>query len=205
MIKANFKSYGKFLVDFVYQWDLNQDLNINGLTVTSAPVIAFSNNVMKEAVIVQSRYENNAIVCEIPNALLQFDRDITAHLCTMINGQYKAYEKLIIPVVGRAKPANYLFTDNVPIITTESVIQQVETYLTELIDANVINYSLDDTGTGLNIEGGFRSDFNLYKTIPNQLANGVSVTSSFSCTESTDKYEISVIGNLEPTEQNTTV
>lgn len=46
---------------------------------------------------------------------------------------------------------------------------------------------------------GTGEDGKLYKTIDNKLANNLNVLSSFSCTESTEKYEIIVIGNLEPT------
>ena len=126
MIKAQFKSYGSYVTDSVYQWDLNQELSISGLVISSAPLIAFSSNAVKKALIVQSTITDGVINCDIPNALLQFDDDITAHLCTLENKQYKAVEKMIIPVVKRAMPADYLFTDNVPILTYEAIEADIQ-------------------------------------------------------------------------------
>lgn len=45
----------------------------------------------------------------------------------------------------------------------------------------------------------------LYITVQNKLANKLTVLSTFSCTESSEKYNITVIPSLTPTEQNTTV
>ena len=51
---------------------------------------------------------------------------------------------------------------------------------------------------------GSGGDGKLYTSIPNQLANKLTVLSSFSCTESSEKYDITVIPSLTPTEENTT-
>lgn len=126
MIKAQFKSYGSYVTDSVYQWDLNQKLSISGLVMSSAPVIAYSSKAVKKAIIVQSKIVDGVINCDIPNALLQFDNDITAHLCSLENKQYKAVEKMIIPVIKRAMPADYLFTDNVPILTYEAIEADIQ-------------------------------------------------------------------------------
>ena len=128
MIKAQFKSYGSYVTDSVYQWDLNQKLSISGLVMSSAPVIAYSSKAVKKAIIVQSKIVDGVINCDIPNALLQFDNDITAHLCSLENKQYKAVEKMIIPVIKRAMPADYLFTDNVPILTYEAIEADIQHY-----------------------------------------------------------------------------
>lgn len=126
MIKAQFKSYGSYVTDSIYQWDLNQELSISGLVMLSAPVIAYSSKAVKKAIIVQSKIVDGVINCDIPNALLQFDSDITAHLCSLENKQYKAVEKMIIPVIKRAMPADYLFTDNVPILTYEAIEADIQ-------------------------------------------------------------------------------
>ena len=128
MIKAQFKSYGSYVTDSIYQWDLNQELSISGLVMSSAPVIAYSSKAVKKAIIVQSKIVDGVINCDIPNALLQFDNDITAHLCSLENKQYKAVEKMIIPVIKRAMPADYLFTDNVPILTYEAIEADIQHY-----------------------------------------------------------------------------
>lgn len=126
MIKAEFKSYGSYTTDSVSQWDLNQKLTINGLDINVAPVLAFSCFGMYESIIVQSKLSNGVIICNVPNAILQFGKNLNVDLCSETGGQYKAFEKMIIPVNRRKKPSDYLFTDNVPLSTTESIKADLE-------------------------------------------------------------------------------
>mgnify|MGYP007090394056 CR=1 FL=1 len=121
MIKAEFKSYGSYTTDSVSQWDLNQKLTISGLNINVAPVLAFSCFGMYESIIVQSKLSNGVIICDVPNAILQFGKNLNVDLCSETGGQYKAFEKMIIPVNRRKKPSDYLFTDNVPLYTAESI------------------------------------------------------------------------------------
>lgn len=114
MIKAQFKSYGSYVTDSVYQWDLNQELQIVGIEVTKAPVIAFSNRMVIEAIPVQSELSNGVIKSIIPNVLLQKADNIVAHLCEKVNGKYKTFEKIVIPVKKRKIPSDYTYMDNVP-------------------------------------------------------------------------------------------
>lgn len=126
MIKAEFKSYGSYTTDSVSQWDLNQKLTISGLDIDVAPVLAFSCFGMYESIIVQSKLSDGVITCDVPNAILQFGKNLNVDLCSETGGQYKAFEKMIIPVNRRKKPSDYLFTDNVPLSTTESIKADLE-------------------------------------------------------------------------------
>lgn len=126
MIKAEFKSYGSYTTDSVSQWDLNQKLTISGLDIDVAPVLAFSCFGMYESIIVQSKLSNGVITCDVPNAILQFGKNLNVDLCSETGGQYKAFEKMIIPVNRRKKPSDYLFTDNVPLSTAESIKADLE-------------------------------------------------------------------------------
>lgn len=125
MIQVNFSGYNDYVTDSLHQWDLNQELTIHGLGVAVAPVIVFANRNISKGIVVQSKLENGVITCAIPNALLQFACDITAHLCDENYKEYKAYECIKIPVIARVEPADYLYTDNVPILTYESVIGEM--------------------------------------------------------------------------------
>ena len=125
MIQVNFSGYNKYVTDSLYQWDLNQELTIHNLGVDVAPVIVFANRNISKGIVVQSKLKNGVITCAIPNALLQFSCDITAHLCDQNNKEYKAYECIKIPVIARVEPADYLYTDNVPIVTYESLIAEI--------------------------------------------------------------------------------
>lgn len=133
MLQVNFSGYNSYVTDSLYQWDLNQELNINGLGVTVAPVIVFSNKCLSKGIVVQSKLENDVITCAVPNALLQFSDDIIAHLCTEENQEYKAYECVKIPVIARVEPADYLYTDNVPILTYEAIEADIRTCHNEAI------------------------------------------------------------------------
>lgn len=126
MIKAEFKSYGSYTTDSVSQWDLNQKLTISGLDIDVAPVLAFSCFGMYESIIVQSKLSDGVITCDVPNAILQFGKNLNVDLCSETGGQYKAFEKMIIPVNRRKKPSDYLFTDNVPLSTYESIKADLE-------------------------------------------------------------------------------
>lgn len=126
MIKAEFKSYGSYTTDSVSQWDLNQKLTISGLDINVAPVLAFSCFGMYESIIVQSKLSDGVITCDVPNAILQFGKNLNVDLCSETGGQYKAFEKMIIPVNRRKKPSDYLFTDNVPLSTAESIKADLE-------------------------------------------------------------------------------
>lgn len=160
MIKAEFKSYGSYTTDSVSQWDLNQKLTISGLDIDVAPVLAFSCFGMYESIIVQSKLSDGVITCDVPNAILQFGKNLNVDLCSETGGQYKAFEKMIIPVNRRKKPSDYLFTDNVQLSTTESIKADLEkeinsnkTYMdkvkTELKNENkTLNGRIDTILTG---------------------------------------------------------
>lgn len=160
MIKAEFKSYGSYTTDSVSQWDLNQKLTISGLDIDVAPVLAFSCFGMYESIIVQSKLSDGVITCDVPNAILQFGKNLNVDLCSETGGQYKAFEKMIIPVNRRKKPSDYLFTDNVPLSTYESIKADLEedinsnkTYMdkvkTELKNDNkILNGRIDTILTG---------------------------------------------------------
>jgi hypothetical protein len=126
MIKAEFKSYGSYTTDSISQWDLNQKLTISGLDIDVAPVLGFSCFGMCESIIVQSKLSDGVITCDVPNAILQFGKNLNVDLCSETGGQYKAFEKMIIPVNRRKKPSDYLFTDNVSLSTYESIKADLE-------------------------------------------------------------------------------
>lgn len=160
MIKAEFKTYGSYTTDSISQWDLNQKLTISGLDIDVAPVLAFSCFGMCESIIVQSKLSDGVITCDVPNAILQFGKNLTVDLCSETGGQYKAFEKMIIPVNRRKKPSDYLFTDNVSLSTYESIKADLEedinsnkTYMdkvkTELKNDNkTLNGRIDTIVTG---------------------------------------------------------
>lgn len=113
MLQVNFKAYNDYVTDSLTQWDVNRSMIIKGLNLGFAPRLTFSNSVLSESVCVQSVLNSDgSITSPIPNFLLQWDRDIVIYVCDATNDQYKALERVRIPVISRPKPADYMYTDN---------------------------------------------------------------------------------------------
>lgn len=144
MISVDFKSYNNYVTDSLYQWDLNRLLKITGLGVSVAPVIVFSNRHLERGIVVQSKLADGVITCEVPNALLQFSCPIQANLCEVSDQEYKAYETVLIPVIARVMPADYLYTDNVPILTYEAIKADLDVSISRL---EITRASQDDLET----------------------------------------------------------
>ena len=107
MIKANFKSYGSYITDTVYQWDINQTLTVNGLNISVAPEIHFTNSSMDKAIVRHAKLKNNVVTVDIPNSLLQSPLKIEAYIGIYENETFKIIELVEIPVIPKTKPADY--------------------------------------------------------------------------------------------------
>lgn len=107
MIKANFNSYNAYVTDTVYQWDLGRKLVINGLNLTVAPEVHFSNANMDKAIVRQSTLKDHIVSVAIPNSLLQEPLPIKAHIGVYEGDTFKVIELVEIPVIPKAKPLDY--------------------------------------------------------------------------------------------------
>ena len=112
MIAANFKSYNNYVVDSLYQWDLNQRLTVAGLNIAVAPEIHFSNANLDRAIVRQSKMENHIVTVDIPNSLLQHPLRIFAHIGIYDGNTFKVIETVEIPVIPRKKPADYMIENS---------------------------------------------------------------------------------------------
>ena len=111
MLHVNFNAYNNYVTDSLYQWDINQKLNIIGLNIDVAPEIHFSNANMDRAIVRQSSLINGNVVVNIPNALLQEALRIKAYIGIYDGTTFKIIETVEIPVIGRARPYDYAFED----------------------------------------------------------------------------------------------
>jgi hypothetical protein len=111
MLKVNFNSYASYVTDSLYQWDINQDLNISGINLSVNPEIHFNNANMDRAIVRQGTLENGSIKVKIPNSLLQYALPIKAYVGIYEGDTFKVIESLEIPVIGRQKPFDYSLTD----------------------------------------------------------------------------------------------
>lgn len=126
MLKVNFKSYGNYIVDSLYQWDTNQVLKITGLNVTTAPTILFFNRAKVTASPVASTLNEDVVSVPIPNGLLQDPYPIIAYIRVASGGSNNTIGKIKIPVVPSAKPEDYEFIENIEIISYEDMVSMIE-------------------------------------------------------------------------------
>lgn len=107
MIKANFSAYSKYVTDSLYQWDQNQVLHVEGLNLTVAPEVHFSNAKLGGAIPVQADLVNHVVSVKVPNSLLQDPLRIYAHIGVYEGDLFKVVELVEIPVIPRKRPADY--------------------------------------------------------------------------------------------------
>ena len=112
MLCVNFNAYASYVTDSLYQWDINQDLVINGLGLSAAPEIHFSNADMDRAIVRQSSIADGVIIVRIPNSLLQSALTIKAYVGVYEGETFKVIETIEIPVIARTKPADYTIEDS---------------------------------------------------------------------------------------------
>jgi hypothetical protein len=135
MLHVNFNAYNNYVTDSLYQWDINQKLNIIGLNINVAPEIHFSNANVDRAIVKQSNIINGNIVVDIPNSLLQEALRIKAYIGIYEDTTFKVIETVEIPVIARTRPYDYQFEDT-----------DGEVYSYKAIEAKVSKFIEDNTG-----------------------------------------------------------
>lgn len=112
MLHVNFKAYSSYVTESLYQWDINQRLNITGLELTTAPEVHFANANMERAIVRESTISNGTITVTIPNSLLQAPLPIMAYIGIYEGETFKVIESVKIPVIPKQKPTDYVFVDD---------------------------------------------------------------------------------------------
>lgn len=109
IVKVENKSY---TVEPLYQWDLNQVLEIRGLSMAAVPEVHFTNDAMARAIRRFATMDAAGVIrAEVPNALLQTAAKIRALVCIREGEVFKTYHEIRIPVKARPQPADYTITD----------------------------------------------------------------------------------------------
>lgn len=98
----------RYTVDQLYQWDLNQVLEIRGLSLPSIPEIHFTNDAMDRAIVRQATMDAAGVItADVPNSLLQKPYKITAYVCIYEGETFQSLYSVVIPVKARNKPNDY--------------------------------------------------------------------------------------------------
>ncbi len=108
MLNVCFNSYGKYTVNYLFQWDKNQIIEITGLNLSKVPEVHFANKTMEKAIVRQATMADGVIQANIPNSLLQAPFPVIAYVGIYEGKQFKTIETIKIPIVPRVRPADYV-------------------------------------------------------------------------------------------------
>lgn len=150
MLRVCFNCYGNYTTDTVYQWDLNHTLSITGLDIDHAPTVHFCNKKSETAIVVQSEMADGVITVSVPNQLLEEPYPIIAYIHTYDDNHAKTIEVVNIPLIKRAKPDDYQFTENVDVMNFERLEKDMSDFIQECNDI------LEEIRTeSVNLDGGY--------------------------------------------------
>lgn len=149
---------GRYRVDPLYQWDKNQSLEINGLTVPNTPEIHFVNKSMSEALVRQARKNANGIITvDIPNVILEKSLPIDVYICAYVGDLFRTLYTLQIPVKARTKPSDYIYEKEDEVLSFNALnnrltdsIANMQTLVNNAVDS--VNKKYDDTYESLVIK-----------------------------------------------------
>ena len=130
-----------YKVDSLYQWDKNQVLEIQGLSLSTIPEIHFTNDAMDRAIVRQATMDDKGIITvEIPNSLLQKPYKITVYVCIYEDETFKSLYKLEISVKARKKPSDYTLENDEEVYSfnaLENLVNNTLAVLTEKCDDTI--------------------------------------------------------------------
>lgn len=98
------------VLEYYYQWSVDQSLIIKGADTSLAPIFYFSNVKFNTAFIVNPEIRGDSLVVTVPNILLQYPFPIIIDADYSVNS--KSDFSLRIPVMPKARPGDYVYSDN---------------------------------------------------------------------------------------------
>lgn len=120
-------------LDHLTQWDMGQTVSVKGATYVGSPVFHFCNRRSYRAYAVESTTQDDSISAKIPNALLKEPYPIEAYMYYQKEpGSAKTVYAFSIPVTPRKQPDDYIFTDNVDVISLIEIKKEMMAALEEL-------------------------------------------------------------------------
>ena len=150
----------RYTVDSVYQWDINQELKIYGLSML-APEIHFTNEATGGSIVVDCTVDESGVISvNIPNSLLQYKYPIVVYVAGFEGDTYKTYHKFSIPVKARKRPGDYTLSlsDN-EVYSFTNMERRIANIEDEIKSEGsiVYSYSYDDENTKLVESSGQKS------------------------------------------------
>ena len=129
MIEVIFPTgYDEVTIPALNQWDYGQVLNISGIDLSSLSnpstvQVHFSDKSCVDAKVRLGAISNNKIAVQIPDILLANQYDVHAFIYLTNPNSGVTIKKIIIPVIPRKKPEDYVAIDD---NFYESVLQAIE-------------------------------------------------------------------------------
>lgn len=93
----------------LYQWDINRQITVTGIDVSSAVEFHFSNRFSSAALIVNVAISGENVIANIPNILLQQAETICLCIYCTSDNISKTTHVIEIPVYPRKKPDDYAY------------------------------------------------------------------------------------------------
>lgn len=107
-----------------YQWDKGQKLIVSGVSNLSITDVHFTFKDLKTAYVVKTTNTDLAITANIPNKVLTYGKDIYAYLAVKNSaGNTVTIKTVIIPVIKRNMPENYMYDDDETVETSIDELQ----------------------------------------------------------------------------------
>ena len=128
---------GRYTAEPLYQWDINQVLEIRGLSLPSVPEIHFTNALMDKAIVRQASMNGAGVITvDVPNSLLQKPYAITAYVCIYEGDTFKSLYAVNIPVKARPKPNDYTLDNDDEVYSFNALENLVVNALRTFNEAN---------------------------------------------------------------------
>lgn len=106
----------------LYQWDVNEVLEIRGLSLPSIPEIHFTDDAMDRAIVRQADMDDAGVItATIPNSLLQKPLPVIAYVCIYDGDTFMSLYKIEIPLKARKQPTDYTLTDDQEVYSFNSL------------------------------------------------------------------------------------
>ena len=146
----------------VYQWDTGQKIMVSGLGDSNINQVHFSFNGLKTAYPVNVTNSSGTIAVNIPNIVLRYGKDVYMYLCIKnTNGTVVTIKTVIIPVIKRNMPENYMYDDN------DTVAVKLDELQTEIHRSTAVDTEHENRIS--NIEESLSSEIATREILSNQV------------------------------------
>lgn len=123
----------------LYQWDVNQFVNIVGINPDMPVSVQFWRAGQTEAFVVESTVSGNTVTAAIPNELLREPGELVIYIWQETGtGEQKGGRTetfFNVPIKERAQPSDYIYDDDAEYISVKTVIEDAKTATTAAQEA----------------------------------------------------------------------